>query len=240
LARRIQEAVAPQAFPTRKDLEGGEVYAFSAPAREVSGDLYDFFLLGEQRLGFVVGSVSGRGISAALFTVMCRAVLRALALQEAPPGACLEQMQDLLFPGDLREMTITLFYGILDGRTGEVAYCNAGHRAPYVLRANGAVAPLDDGEGTAINLTEDVAYQTSQITLAPGEGLFLLTNGILEAIDHRGTRFSANRLVSLLRQAHGSSPAQMIRDVVREVARFTDEAPQTDDLTVLALRYLGG
>ena len=240
VARRIQEAVVPQAFPTQKDLPGWEVYAFMAPAREVSGDFYDFFLLEEGRLGFVVGSVEGHGVSAALFTVMCRAVLRALTLQDAPPGACLQHMQELLFPGSLPEMTITMFYSIVESGTGEIAYCNAGHRAPYVLRANGAVEPLEDDEATAINLTEDVAYQTRQMQLQPGEGFFLFTDGILKAVDQRRSQFSADRLTTLLAQAHGASPAQVIRDVVREMARFTGEAPQTDDVTLLALRYLGG
>ncbi len=242
VARNIQEAVLPHTLASRQGFESRpdfKVYAFMAPAAEVSGDFYDFFLIEDDWLGFVVGQVSGKGVSAALFTVLGRTVLRALTLQNTPPGTCLQQMHTLLFPATLPAMSLSLFFGILDGRTGTLSYCNAGHKAPFVLRADGGVAPLEDAGNTAMAPAQEGVFQTRETTLAPGEGLFLFTDGVFKVTNERGTPFTPDRLATLLRQVHEAAPAQLIRHVVREVATFSDDAHQADDVTLLALRFLG-
>ena len=236
VARRLQEAILPLSFPTRDDVE---LYAFTTPAREVSGDFYDFFLIEEHRLGFAVGTVSGKGISAALFTVMSHSLLRAIALQGRAPGACLQQMRTLLFLENLPEVSVTVFYGVLDTRTGMTAYCNAGQEPPYILRADGAVARLESPAGTPINLTEDTDYPTRQTTLPPGAGLLLFTRGLLQTQNPQGTRFSTNRLATLIGQSGEASPAEIIRDLVGAITRFADDVLPSDDVTLLALRYRG-
>ena len=236
MARRLQEAVLPLAFPA---LDAAQLYAFTAPAREISGDFYDFFVIEETRLGFAVGTVSGEGLSAALFTVMSHTLLRALALQGTEPGACLQHMRTLLYLEDLPELSLTVFYGVLDTNSGEVAYCNAGQEAPYVLRADGAVARLESTAGTAISLADDADYTTRRTILPLGAGLFLFSNGLLRTQNSQGTPFSADRLATLLNQNDNIAPAALIRDLVRDITRFTDDAPQSDDFTLLALRYLG-
>ena len=242
MARRIQEAVLPHTLASRQGFESRpdfQVYAFMAPAREASGDFYDFFLIEDDRLGVVVGQVSGKGVSAALFTVLSRTVLRALTLQHTPPDTCLQQMQRLLFPATLPEMALTLFYGVLDGRTGALTYCNAGHKTPFVLHADGTVAALEGTNNVAMTPTPEGVFQAQETTLAPGDGLFLFTDGILQVANAHGTLFSSDRLAMVLRQVHNAVPAQIIRHVVREIAQFSDEALKADDITILALRYVG-
>ncbi len=236
VARRLQETILPLTFPR---LDTAEVYAFTAPAREVSGDFYDFFVIEPGRLGFVVGTVSGKGLSAALFTVMCHTLLRAIALQGAAPGACLQHTKDLLFLENLPELTLTVFYGVLDLNTGVVDYCNAGQETPYLLQADGAVARLDSTAGAALNLTEDTDYPTRQTTLPPGAGLFLFTNGLLQTQNPQGTPFSTSRLATLLGQSGDASPAEIIRNMIRAVTQFAGETTQPEDVTLLALRYKG-
>ncbi|MFQ5571867.1 MAG: SpoIIE family protein phosphatase [Rhodothermales bacterium] len=238
VARELQEAILPHALPPRDDVE---LYAFMAPAREVNGDFYDFFLLDEDRLGFVVGEVSSKGVSAALFTVMSRTLIRAIAMQGGPPGASVQHMQELLFLDALPEISVSVFYGILDSRTGDVTYCNAGQPTPYVLHADGTVAPPinTEADDMAIRLLEDAEYQTGALVLQPGDGLFLCTNGLLRAPGDANRLTSNDWVSTLLRQLHASSPAEIIRAVIREVARLSGEAPPEDDLTALALRYRG-
>ena len=148
-------------------------------------------------------------------------------------------MRTLLFLENLPEVSVTVFYGVLDTGTGTVTYCNAGQEAPYILRADGAVARLQSPAATPINLTEDTDYPTRQTTLPPGAGLLLFTGGLLQLHNPQGTRFSTNRLATLIGQSGNASPAEIIRDLVGAVTDFTDDAPPTDDVTLLALRYHG-
>ena len=236
VAKRIQKAALPTTFPKRDALM---LYAFTSPSRDVCGDFYDFFFIEEHRLGFVLGDVSGRGISVALLSVLCRTVLQAVALQGAPPGACLQFTKNLLSSKDLAAMPVTLFYGILDTETGTVTYCNAGQQSPYVLRAHDTVEPLGETESAVTSLTDGVSYQTRETTLQPGEGLLLFTDGLLHTMDSHGHSFSSERLRTLLGQCRGARPANIIRDVMRDVTRFSSHGSQSDDITLLALRYLG-
>ncbi len=234
VARRIQEAILPLTFPDREDVD---LYAFITTAREVGGTFYDFFSIGEHQVGFLIGDVAGKGVPAALFMAMSQTFLKGIAVQGEAPGTCLTTMNRLLFPEGFPELYVTVFYGLLDTQTGALAYSNAGHRAPYVLRADGSVAPLDEDENPPIWQTRSDEFPTRKATLKPGEGLFLFTKGVTEAVDERGHAFSTDRLAAQLRDVQDEAPARMIRAVVRAVMQHADELQ--DDVTVLALRYRG-
>ena len=236
VARRIQEAILPLSFPKRHDVD---LYAFTSTARDVSGTFYDFFLIGKHQVGFLMGDVAGKGVSAALFIAMSQTFLKGIAQQGEAPGRCLTAMNRLLFPDGFPDLTVTVFYGLLDTRTGDLAYANAGHPAPYVLRNPGTVARLDSTVDRSIWHTREHPYPTHQAILQPGEGLLLFTQGVTGAIDQHGHRFSAERLAALLREHIEASPPQLIRAVLRAVMDFTDDAPLTDDLTALALHFNG-
>jgi phosphoserine phosphatase RsbU/P len=237
VARRIQEAILPLSFPERADVG---VYAFTTTARDVSGTFYDFFERDDGRLGFVMGDAVGKGVSAALFMAMSHTFLKSAGRQYDSPGACLTAMNSMLYPEGFSDQAVTVFYGVLDPVSGVVDFANAGHPAPYVLGADGRVAPLDDtGDAPPIWRQPVADYPTRQLSLRPGDGLFLITKGVTRAKNRQGLAFSAERLATQLRENHAAEPVRLIRSVVRAVMDHAGDTPLAHDLTVLALRYRG-
>jgi serine phosphatase RsbU (regulator of sigma subunit) len=234
IARSIQQSILPRTFPRRPDLD---LFAEMLPAQEVGGDFYDFFLIDDTHLGVVVGDVSGKGVPAALFMAVSRTVLRSVALEKTPPGKCLRRVNALLCLDNSAEMFVTVFYGVLDTRTGELAYSNGGHNPPYVVRGAGGVEPLEGTGGVVLGVLDDLRYREKRVVLRPGDGVFLYTDGVTEAMDAEGNLFSDPRLQAVL-AAHGrATPEAVTRAVVDEVRRYSASVPQTDDITTMAIRY---
>lgn len=237
-ATRIQQAILPRDFPPFPGIAEFDLYAEMIPAREVGGDFYDFFLLDEERLGLVVGDVSGKGVPAAIFMAATRTLLKSVALTGLSTGECLTQVNRLLSVENTSCMFVTLFYGILNIRTGELEYSNAGHNSPFVVARDGGAEPLRATGGMAAGINEDISYTTENTRLSPGDGLFLYTDGITEAFNAANEMFSEERLQKCLHRANGSPPKEVIRMVVDEVREFAAGTPQSDDLTMLAVKHL--
>ena len=236
IARSIQQSILPRTFPRRSDLE---LFAEMLPAREVGGDFYDFFPVDDAHLGIVVGDVSGKGVPAALFMAVSRTVLRSVALARLAPAECLRRVNALLCLENSAELFVSVFYGVLDTRTGELAYSNGGHNPPYVVRGTGEVRLLEHDGGTVLGVLDDAGYEERRVALGPGDGVFLYTDGVTEAMDADGALFSDPRLETVL-AAHGdSTPEAITRAVIDEVRRYSASVPQSDDITALALRYHG-
>ncbi|MBM4122674.1 MAG: DUF3365 domain-containing protein [Nitrospira sp.] len=240
IASEIQKSILPRAFPAFPDRDDFELYAESIPAKEMGGDFYDFFLIDEERLGLVIADVSGKGVPAAIFMAVSRTMLKATAMQGVDPGECLRQVNNLLCPDNDSAMFVTVFYAILNTRTGELEYSNAGHNLPYLLSPRGSVALLDNPGGMALGVIQDSPYQIKRIRLRPGEGLFLYTDGVTEAMDTQGSLFSDARLKQLLLRIQDGTTLEIIRDTVAEVRAYAVGEPQADDITLLAVRYLQG
>ncbi len=238
LAASIQQSILPQTFPPFPELREFEIYAQMVPARHVGGDFYDFFLIDEERIGFVIADVSGKGVPAAIFMAMSRSLLKATALTCVSPGECLRHVNNLLCRESDAGLFVTLFYGILRFRTGEVEYSIAGHAPPYLVRG-ASIARLEYRGGMVLGVREVNEYQSGSIMLTPGTGLFLYTDGVTEARDVEQNFFSDHRLEEFLQRNGGSSLPEIIQGVIGEVGHFSAGAPQTDDITILALRYLG-
>jgi serine phosphatase RsbU (regulator of sigma subunit)/anti-sigma regulatory factor (Ser/Thr protein kinase) len=238
IASEIQRSILPRIFPPFPDRDEFELYAETIPAREMGGDFYDFFLIDEDRLGLVIADVSGKGVPAAIFMAVSRTMLKATAMQAVSPAECLLQVNNLLCPDNDSAMFVTVFYAILNTRTGDLEYSNAGHNLPYLLSAQGSVAMLDNPGGMALGVVQDNPYLMRQIRLRPGEGLFLYTDGVTEAMDTHGALFSDARLRQLLQRVRSGTPDEIIRETVAEVRRYAAGEPQADDITLLALRYL--
>jgi sigma-B regulation protein RsbU (phosphoserine phosphatase) len=238
-ARRIQAAGAPRALPDPGALDR---YVFTSPAREVGGDFHDLFLIGPETVGIVIGKVLGTGVGAAMFAAMNRALLKALALRGESPEAILGSVGRLLRSEGLNATSVTALVGVLDCGSGAFRYASAGHGAPYRLSAvGGAGADLLLGAGGPSLGSEDaVEYTAGQVTLEPGEGLFFYTDGIPEALDENRTLFSHERLRESLSRGAGSSPAEIVRGVIRDLDAFLGDAPQVEDLTAMAVRFRGG
>jgi phosphoserine phosphatase RsbU/P len=237
VASQIQQAIVPNQFPPFPGRSEFAIHANMTPAKAVGGDFFDFFLIDTDRLGFVIADVSGKGVPSALFMAVCRTLLKATAHTGGSPDACLGQVNRVLAAEGVASMYVTVFYGVLDTRNGHVTYCNAGHNPPYVLRADGSVEPLAQIGGMVVGLFEHTSYEAGHIVLGPGDGMFMYTDGVTEATDLAGEEFTTSRLAPCLARCHGLDLEGVIRTVGDEVAAFVGDAPQADDITMLALRY---
>jgi sigma-B regulation protein RsbU (phosphoserine phosphatase) len=238
IAHEIQMSMVPKTFPAFPDRSEFDIFATLVPAKEVGGDLYDFFFLDDDHLCFAVGDVSDKGVPASLFMAVTKTLFRATARTGSTPGEILARLNAELSHDNESCMFVTFFCGILDVRTGQVDYSNGGHNLPYYLQHNG-VTPLKNAGGGALGLVEQSFYESERIVLAPGEALLLYTDGVTEAMDSRNRPYSDQRLAEFLTTNRGSAPRQIIGDLVSDVKSFADAAPQSDDITVLALLYFG-
>ncbi len=238
LAHSIQQSMLPQEFPT---VAGVELYARMLPARNVGGDFFDFFFLKDGRLGVVIGDVSGKGVSAAIFMAICRSLLRSIAAQGLLPGAAVSETNRLICEDNRTDLFVTLFYGILNLETGRFDFSSAGHNSPYQFSRDGQVVmlPTDEALGTVLGVVPEARYSTATCHLQPGDGLLLYTDGVTEARALNNQMYQENGLETYLNRANAASVKDIIIGLVEDVGTFTHGAPQSDDLTVLALRYIG-
>ncbi len=241
-ARRLQMAMVPQSFPVPSTEFPVDLYASMEPAREVGGDLYDFFVTEDGKLCFLVGDVSGKGMPAALFMARAKSLIRiATELMRSPGGASAmpadivarvnrELCQD---NGDM--MFVTLFFAMFAPATGEVEFCNAGHNAPYRLNGK-AVETIEGAKGIILGVRPDAVYTTGRLSLAPGDGIYLFTDGVTEAADPRDELFSEQRLEAVLRACAGCSTTEIVKSVAEAIRNFVGGALPSDDITMLAIR----
>lgn len=239
IATQIQLSALPSRFPPFPDRTDFDLFATMTPAQEVGGDFYDFFLLDDDRLGFCIGDVAGKGISAALFMAITCTLLRATAQGGMPPDACLRRVNEVLFPQTLARLFVTLAYGILDTRTGVVEYGIAGHPSPVHVSVRGGARPVERPRGLGLCLLPDFAYDRRTLVLAPGDTLVLYTDGVTEACDPDGAQFTEEPLYTCLADAAGERPEVVVRAVLDALEAFSGGAPQADDITLLALQYQG-
>lgn len=238
LARNIQMAVMPAKFPAFPHREDFDLYAICSPAMTVGGDFYDFFLIDEDHLGFMVGDSSRNGIPAALYMMRCMAVTRAVARTGASPAEVVTETNKALTGMESGEIEMSLFYGSLEISTGELHYVNAGTPQVYRRPADGAYEPVALQSGMVLGVYEAAAYTEGVLNLQPGDRLFLYTEGVVAAADAENTPFGSERLRDAL-----ETPAARIADVPLQVRsairRFMKEAEQREDITMFALEYCG-
>jgi sigma-B regulation protein RsbU (phosphoserine phosphatase) len=234
VASRLQQSILPKRFPTTPNFE---IYANMRPAKEVGGDFYDFFEISPTRVGLVIADVSGKGIAAALFMAVSHTLLRASALAGLNPGDCLARVNDLLAADNDATMFVTVFYGVLDVTTGEILYANGGHNPPCVVGAAGTAPPLEGTGGMALGVFQGAAFGEKRFVLAPGDAVFLYTDGVTEAFNADDVPFGNERLAECLADSNRASPQTLLGDVTRAVAQFVGETEQADDITCLALSF---
>jgi sigma-B regulation protein RsbU (phosphoserine phosphatase) len=237
VARKIQQSIVPRRFPPFPERKEFEIHATMIPAQNVGGDFYDFFLIDDDRLGFVIGDVAGKGVPAALFMAVSKTLLKATALKGLPPEECLQQVNHILYMESVAAMFVTIFYGILNTRTGELHYCNGGHNPPYLLRADGQIEALELTGGIALGAMKNTAYKSKKMALQSGDGIFLFTDGVTEAMDRNSELFSEARLEENLKGKADVSLPQLIENVITAVNAYSSGVPQADDITTLALRF---
>jgi sigma-B regulation protein RsbU (phosphoserine phosphatase) len=238
IAHEIQMSMVPKIFPPFPDRSEFDIFAALVPAKEVGGDLYDFFFIDDDHLCFAVGDVSGKGVPASLFMAVTKTLFRATAGNGGTPGEILTRLNTDICRDNESCMFVTFFCGILNIRTGQVDYSNGGHNLPYYLYRDG-ISPLENFGGRALGLVEQSPYALGRMVLRPGEALLLYTDGVTEAMDLSTTLYSDERLEQFLGTNRGSAPRQIIGDLISDVRHFAGDAPQSDDITLLALHYFG-
>jgi sigma-B regulation protein RsbU (phosphoserine phosphatase) len=240
IARDIQMSMLPREDISLASGKRVDLAAFLEPAREVGGDLYDYFLIDPDRLFIVVGDVSDKGVPAALFMARSKALFRNAALRNpAHPEAVLHAVNQELCAGNEMRMFITAFIAILDLRSGELAFSNAGHIPPLLIGNDGQAEYQALPRGKPMGIHERSTYSVSHRWMRPGDALLVFTDGIPEALNSGGEFFDDERLRLLFQGLPPSSAADTLEMVLREVRTFSDGATQADDIAVLCLRYIG-
>ncbi len=235
-ARNIQKAILPKVFPPFPDRNEFEIYAAMEAAKEVGGDFYDFFMIDKDRIGFVIGDVSGKGVPAAIFMAVSRTLLRATALKGLPPDECLTYVNNLLCLESVASMFVTVFYGILNLKSKELCYANGGHNPPYLIKQDGTAEELELTGGLALGIKDGIIYRKNNIQLNSSDTVFLFTDGVTEAMNEKEELFSDERLKNLLQSSINLSTENLINTIVKNVHEFSKEVEQYDDITALALR----
>ncbi len=237
VARRIQCGIVPENTILKK--ETFDVYGFSRPARKVGGDFYDIFMTDEDHLFFMIGDVSGKGISSALFMMMVKSTLREKIKAGAAPDMALNEVNDDICSGNPECMFATVFAAVLDLDEGILTYANAGHNAPVVFGGSTGLLPVKPG--LAIGIFEDSDIKGQSINLSDGGGILMYTDGFVEAISSSGEQFGEERLKEAVIRARADDTVKGSGDVARSVIarteEFTDGREQFDDMTCICLTY---
>ncbi len=239
IARDIQEGILPRLFPAFPQHNEFELAAILESAKAVGGDLYDFFMLSEKHLCFVVGDVSGKGVPASLFMAITQTLQRSIAELGMSPGEIVTKLSRELHENNETFMFVTYFFCILNLETGALHFSNAGHNPPYILKADGAIEQICTLHGPPIAIS-DTEYDSSTIYLEKDSMIFLYTDGVTEAMDMGNQQFSDARLAEVLKEnIHIDDPRETIDAVNSAVKKFTGGFEQSDDITMLALCYYG-
>ncbi len=235
IAREIQMGMIPKIFPPFPDREDIDLYATLKPAKEVGGDLYDFFIEGDV-LYFTIGDVSGKGVPASLLMAVTRSLFRNMAPHVQEASRIAESLNNSISAGNESSMFVTLFVGILDLKTGRLRYCNAGHNAPVFL-SSGKAEWLPVLPNLPLGLLEGFGYREQEIVLPGDATLFLYTDGVTESENTAKELFSEDRLIEFLEKHIHEAPTGLVNGMMSEIDKHAAGAEQSDDITMLCLRY---
>jgi phosphoserine phosphatase RsbU/P len=210
-----------------------------SPAREVGGDFYDFFLLDQDRLCVVIGDVSGKGVPAALFMSVTKYLLEAAVGAGETPDRVLHRVNNHLARNNESCMFVTIFLGILNLRTGEFLYANAGHNSPLLVEPDQEALFLEKPSGPVLGVLEDAPYRLDRRAVKPGSLLVIYTDGVTEAFNIKDELFSEERLRDTIIPIHDKTPREITDVLLAAIDGFAAGVPQADDITVVAVRFKG-
>ncbi len=239
LATRIQADMLPNIYPAFPDRPEFDIYATMDPAKEVGGDFYDFFLLDDDHLGVVMADVSGKGVPAALFMMVSKILVQNYAMTGLSPGEVLEAVNNQICPNNREDMFVTVWFGVLDIKTGEITAANAGHEFPALMQAGGSFELIKNKHSFVIGGMEGIKYKEFSLMLTPGSKLFLYTDGVPEATNAENELFGTDRMLEALNTDTSADPEAVLGNLRKAVDAFVKEAEQFDDLTMLCLEYKG-
>lgn len=236
IARDIQMGMVPKVFPPFPERKDVDLFAMLIPAKEVGGDLYDFFIA-DNKLYFIVGDVSGKGVPASLvMAVTCR-LFRTVSAHCQTPAEIVSALNNALSESNESNMFCTFFIGILDLESGHLQYCNAGHNAPVVLSVSGEVKFMEVETNLPLGLFSGFPYMGQECTIEKGTSIFLYTDGVTEAENIEKVLYSDERLLSQLSLLQKSNPCSVVDGVWMDVKQHVGEAEQSDDITIMYFHY---
>ena len=237
IAHQIQMGMLPRIFPPFPEREDVELYATLKPAKEVGGDLYDFFIL-DEKLYFVIGDVSGKGVPASLFMAVTRTLFRNISRSTLSSAEIIRQMNEAIAEQNDSNMFVTLFVGVLDLQSGVLDYCNAGHNPPVLITPDGTAAMLNSKTSQlAVGIFNDYVYNDEFITLKSNTELFCYTDGVVEAENAKEELYEDDNLLKALSTCQEKDVRHLTENVLASVAEHVAGAEQSDDLTILVIKY---
>ncbi|MDD2853522.1 MAG: SpoIIE family protein phosphatase [Desulfuromonadaceae bacterium] len=238
VATDIQASLLPRLFPAFPDRPEFDVFATMDPAKEVGGDFYDFFFIDDNNLCFIIADVADKGVPAALYMMVSKTLLKSEGQRLGEPDQILRYVNNILAADNENCMFVTVFCAIMDTRTGEVRFANAGHNPPVIIESQG-LRYLTMKAGFVLGPVPDSVYDTERITMRPGDTLFLYTDGVTEAKNPEAELYGEPRLLTALESGPKDGLADMIHNIRNEVSKHANGAPQSDDVTLLAIKYRG-
>ena len=235
IARDIQMGMVPKIFPPFPEREDVDLYAKLIPAKEVGGDLYDFFIE-NNKLHFIIGDVSGKGVPASLvMSVTCR-LFRTVASSVHVPSGIMKALNDALSESNESNMFCTAFVGVMDFDTGILKYCNAGHNPPVIIDAEGNATLLSVIPNLALGIWKDFDFEDQEIKIEKGSNIFLYTDGVNEAENVAKEQYGEERMLQCLAKYHSKSPRIIVEEILKEIKNHATGAEQNDDITILCCK----
>lgn len=239
VATHIQASMLPCIFPAFPNRREFDIYATMTPAKEVGGDFYDFFLVDDDHLAVVIADVSGKGVPAALFMVIAKTLIKDHTQSGKPPEEVFTEVNRQLCEANDENLFVTAWMGVLEISTGKLVYVNAGHNPPVIGRKNGETEFLRSRPGFVLAGLDFTKYRAGSLELMPGDLLYLYTDGVTEAMNTAQELYGEERLKRTLDANVSAAPEEIFKAVKKDLDDFVAEAPQFDDITMLAMRYLG-
>ncbi len=237
VAAKIQTSMLPCIFPPFPNRDEFDIYATMDPAKEVGGDFYDFFMVDDDHLAFVVADVSGKGVPAALFMVIGKTLIKDHTGLHDDLGEVFTEVNDILCSSNSEEMFITAFEGVLNLKTGELRYVNAGHETPFLCRKDGTYEPFKVKSGFVLAGMEGIRYKSGSVQLEPGDKIFQYSDGIPEAMNGKNEQYGMARLGKVLMQNSEKTPSELLPAIKADLDAFVGGAEQFDDITMLCVKF---
>ena len=237
VAKTIQASYLPTIFPPFPDREEFDLYATMDPAKEVGGDFYDFFLIDDDHLGLVMADVSGKGVPAALFMMISKTLIKNHTQFSISPAEILTAVNAQLCENNDAEMFVTVWLGILEISTGKLTCANGGHEFPAIKKKNGQFELYKDKHGLVLGGMSGIKYKEYELMIEKGDILFVYTDGVPEATDSTPALFGTDRMLDALNQDVDANVNQLLVNVRASIDDFVKDAPQFDDITMMALHY---
>ena len=239
IATQIQADMLPRIFPAFPERSEFDLYASMTPAKEVGGDFYDFFLVDDDHIGLVMADVSGKGVPAALFMVIAKTLIKNRAQLGESPAEILNHVNEQLCEGNEAQLFVTVWLAIVELSTGRGLAANAGHEHPAVRRGDGNYELVVYRHSPAVAAMEGMRFKEHPFELAPGDMLFVYTDGVPEATDANNELFGTDRMLEALNRDPDAAPEELLQNVRDDINAFVGDAPQFDDITMLSFRYFG-